>query len=150
MLLKKYITNIKQYNKYKTINLGMWMKMVKNQINIIILVGIVIVLTATSGCISGDEDSNQASDTSYNSENTDSSLNTETQDQSSSQSSSSSNICPECNGAGTVECYNTVTGGTTCGGTGIVQGGGTEGSTCRVCGGSGTINCPTCGGSGTV
>jgi len=31
--------------------------------------------------------------------------------------------CPECGGVGTVTCYNTVTGGESCEGTGIVQGG---------------------------
>lgn len=58
--------------------------------------------------------------------------------------------CPECGGVGTVTCYNTVTGGESCEGTGIVQGGPTAGRICHICNGLGYITYPTCEGEGYV
>ena len=126
------------------------MRVVKNQINIIIVVGILVLLTAASGCISGGGDTGQSSDSSDVGDATDSSVNTPTQGDGSSQSIDGSDVCTECGGTGVVSCYNTVTGGESCAGTGIVTGGSTEGSICRICEGTGQITCPTCGGSGTL
>jgi len=102
-------------------------------------------LVSTCGCISDSVDMG-VNDSSSDEDNSQSSQSSS----SSSSSSQSSNVCPECGGSGEVSCYNTVTGGTSCAGTGIVQGGGTDGLTCRICGGSGVITCPTCGGSGEI
>lgn len=58
------------------------------------------------------------------------------------------NVCPSCNGTGTVSCYNTTTGAATCGGTGIIQSGPKKGSPCTACGGTGVVICPKCNGTG--
>lgn len=114
------------------------------QKKVIFLVMLMVVgLVSTCGCVSDPVDTG-VNDSSSDEDNSQSSQS------SSSSSSQSSNVCPECGGTGEVACYNTATGGTSCAGTGIVQGGGTSGLTCRICGGSGVITCPTCGGSGEI
>lgn len=110
--------------------------------------GILVILAASlsiSGCIDFGESESTTSDSQYDDDQQSSSSSSKTSTESSSSSSSSqssSDYCSLCGGDGTVTCYNTVTGGATCYGTGIVQGGSTEGQTCRVCGGTGEIPCP--------
>jgi hypothetical protein len=118
-----------------------------------IFIGIVILVASlsVSGCISLDDtESTTLNDQSNDQQSTSSSSKSTSTKSSSSSSQSSSHVCSECGGTGTVTCYNSVTGGATCYGTGIVQGGSTEGHTCRVCGGTGTIICPTCNGNGYI
>lgn len=53
--------------------------------------------------------------------------------------------CPECGGAGTVDCWN-------CGGRGYFKCtcGGNAGSFCQKCNGVGEVDCETCGGDGKL
>ncbi|MBI5681534.1 MAG: hypothetical protein HZC47_11625 [Methanobacterium sp.] len=127
----------------------------KNKL-IIGIISFLVIFVSVSGCINTNPADNSTNTANYSSDQgTQGSTNTKSSTSSSSSKSSgskktSSTVCPQCNGYGTVTCYNTVTGGETCDGTGIVQGGSTAGQTCRVCGGTGSITCPTCGGTGHV
>jgi RecJ-like exonuclease len=116
-------------------------EMVKKQMNIIILVGIVVLITASSGCYYGSLDPWEEGDIDASG-----GVKYETYP----ESSSNSDICPECNGAGVVECYNYRQDIESCEGTGRVTGGPTEGTKCRICDGTGQITCPKCGGTGKI
>lgn len=111
---------------------------------VISIMAILIASLSISGCIDlGDSESTTLDSQSNDDQQSSSSSSKSTKSSSSSSSSqSSSDYCSLCGGTGTVTCYNTATGGATCYGTGIVQGGPTEGQTCRVCGGTGEIPCP--------
>jgi len=121
----------------------------KNKL-IIGIISFLVIFVSISGCIDTDS-SDSSTNTVSSSNNQDYNDNTNTKSSTrTSSKSGDSGICSECGGTGRVMCYNTVTGGTTCAGTGIVQGGSTEGLTCRVCDGTGSITCPNCNGDGYI
>lgn len=113
----------------------------KNKL-IICLISFLVVFVSISGCINTDSSDNSANNINSNYQDSDSKSSASASSSSSGSQSTSSDDCPECGGTGTVSCYNTVTGGPTCYGTGVVQGGSTEGQVCRVCDGTGVIPCP--------
>ncbi len=125
--------------------------MAKKQMNIIILVGILVLITTTSGCTDERADMLDPTYDPWEEGDIDTSGGVEeyeTQD----QSSYNSDICPECKGAGIVKCYNYKRDVESCDGTGKVveYDEGRGGLTCRICGGTGQITCPKCDGTGKI
>lgn len=125
----------------------------KNKL-ILSIISFLVVFISVSGCIDSTSSDNSTKNINYSTNQASQDITSTKPSTSSSSSKSSgsksidSTVCPQCSGTGNLDCYNTVTGGPTCYGTGIVKGGPTEGSVCRVCDGSSLITCPNCNGNG--